>query len=327
MERQKAEARANWAGSGEAATETVWFGVKDRVGATEFLGYETEHAEGVVTALVKSGRRSSAEPGDEIAVVVNQTPFYGESGGQQGDTGAITGEGRLGSRASTRRKSAATSSIHIATVTEAQSSVGDALRTAHVDHERRRTPSAPTIRRPIFCMKRCAMCSATMLRRKARLWRPTGCASTSLIPSRSPTRRSAEVETMANEIILQNAPVTTRLMAVDDAIAEGAMALVRRKIRRGGSRRVDGHGDHGDKAAIDLLDGTVRRHACAPDWRYRPGPHRGRRRGCVGRAPPGGAWPATRAPDLAAESRRMRRLAGTAQNHASEVLARGGGPD
>jgi alanyl-tRNA synthetase len=100
MERQKAEARANWAGSGEAATETVWFGVKDRVGATEFLGYETETAEGVITALVKSGAEiQSASKGDEIAVVVNQTPFYGESGGQQGDTGTITGEGFLAGRA------------------------------------------------------------------------------------------------------------------------------------------------------------------------------------------------------------------------------------
>src|SRR5690606_8944127 len=94
MERQKAEARANWAGSGEAATETIWFGVKDKVGATEFLGYETESAEGVITALVRDGAEvQSVAEGEAVSVVVNQTPFYGESDGQQGDTWTIYGVG------------------------------------------------------------------------------------------------------------------------------------------------------------------------------------------------------------------------------------------
>src|SRR5690606_7201976 len=93
MARQKAEARANWAGSGEAATEAVWFAVKDKAGATDFLGYETEEAEGVVMALVKDGVMvDTAVEGEEVAIVTNQTPFYGESGGQVGDTGVIEGE-------------------------------------------------------------------------------------------------------------------------------------------------------------------------------------------------------------------------------------------
>ncbi len=80
MERQKAEARANWTGSGEAATETIWFGIKDKVGATEFLGYETESAEGVIASLVRDGVEvPSVREGETISVVVNQTPFYGES--------------------------------------------------------------------------------------------------------------------------------------------------------------------------------------------------------------------------------------------------------
>src|SRR5262249_33937797 len=83
MERQKAEARASWAGSGEAATETVWFTVRDAAGATEFLGYEAEKAEGIVDAIVRDGRIvGHAEQGESVGIVVNQTPFYGESGGQ-----------------------------------------------------------------------------------------------------------------------------------------------------------------------------------------------------------------------------------------------------
>src|SRR6185503_19974439 len=94
MERQREKARASWAGSGEAATAAVWLALREKVGATEFLGYETERAEGAVVALMRDGREVERLAARETgAVILNQTPFYGESGGQIGDTGVMTGSG------------------------------------------------------------------------------------------------------------------------------------------------------------------------------------------------------------------------------------------
>src|SRR5476651_2135954 len=90
MEKQRAEARASWAGSGEAASEAQWFAVLDEVGRTEFLGYETEEAEGEIIGMVKDGARvQSAGEGETVEILTNQTPFYAESGGQAGDRGSM----------------------------------------------------------------------------------------------------------------------------------------------------------------------------------------------------------------------------------------------
>ena len=125
MDRQREKARASWSGSGDAATENVWFPLREKLGATEFLGYETESAEGVVTALVKDGKEAdSLKAGETGAIVLNQTPFYAESGGQVGDTGVLTGEG-VKFRVTDTQKKAGDLFVHLGTVEQGTLKLGD----------------------------------------------------------------------------------------------------------------------------------------------------------------------------------------------------------
>ena len=133
MEKQRQTARASWAGSGEAAASTAWFPIREKLGATEFLGYETETAEGVVTALVRDGKEvAELKAGETGAVIVNQTPFYGEFGGQVGDTGTMTGDG-VRFAVSDTQKEAGDLFVHHGTVEQGTLKVGQAL-ALNVDH-------------------------------------------------------------------------------------------------------------------------------------------------------------------------------------------------
>jgi len=131
-----AKARESWKGSGDTASESVWFQLREKLGATEFLGYETESAEGVVSALVRDGKEVDAlKKDDSGAVVLNQTPFYGESGGQVGDTGLMTGEG-VRFRVTDTQKKAGDLFVHLGIVEQGTLKVGTALQ-LDVDHSRR----------------------------------------------------------------------------------------------------------------------------------------------------------------------------------------------
>src|SRR5262249_5913391 len=137
MERQREKARASWAGSGEAASEAIWFPLRERLGATEFLGYETESAEGVVAALVKDGKETDGlKAGETGAIVLNQTPFYAESGGQVGDTGVMVGEGGVTFRVTETQKKLGDLFVHVGTVEQGALKIGTALQ-LEVDHARR----------------------------------------------------------------------------------------------------------------------------------------------------------------------------------------------
>ncbi|MFD1197039.1 alanine--tRNA ligase [Brucella gallinifaecis] len=258
MQRQKAEARANWSGSGEAATETIWFGIKDKVGVTEFLGYETESAEGIITALVRDGAEvASVAEGEAVSVVVNQTPFYGESGGQQGDTGTISGEGFVITVTDTQKKGEGVF-VHTGKVTKGSVKVGEAVE-LKVDSERRtRIRSNHSATHLLHEALRETL--GSHVAQKGSLVAPDRLRFDFSHPKPISAEELTAVENLANEIILQNAPVTTRLMAVDDAIAEGAMALFGEKY--GDEVRVVSMGTakHGEKAgkaySVELCGGT-----------------------------------------------------------------------
>ncbi|MGY6709613.1 MAG: alanine--tRNA ligase [Rhizobiaceae bacterium] len=258
MERQKAEARAAWSGSGEAATEAVWFALRDRLGATDFLGYSTEKAEGVVTALVRDGAEvAEAGEGDDIALIVNQTPFYGESGGQVGDTGVIRGEGFEIAIAETQKKADGLF-VHLGKITSGTVAT-NAVVEMEVDHARRaRIRSNHSATHLVHEALREVL--GTHVAQKGSLVAPDRLRFDFSHPKPIDDAELQAVEDIANEIVLQNQPVTTRLMAVDDAIAEGAMALFGEKY--GDEVRVVRMGTalRGDKAgkpySVELCGGT-----------------------------------------------------------------------
>ncbi|WP_157015427.1 alanine--tRNA ligase [Mesorhizobium xinjiangense] len=258
MERQKAEARANWAGSGEAATEVVWFSVKDKVGATEFLGYETEDAEGVVTALVRDGAQiDAAQTGEEVAIVVNQTPFYGQSGGQVGDTGMMKGEGFSVAISDTQKKGDGVF-VHYGKVTSGTMKTG-AVVEMQVDHARR-TKLRANHSATHLLHEALRETLGTHIAQKGSLVAPDRLRFDFSHPKPIGPEELERVEDMSNAIVLQNSPVETHLMAVDDAIAKGAMALFGEKY--GDEVRVVsmGTGISGEKAgkpySIELCGGT-----------------------------------------------------------------------
>ena len=223
MERQRAEARANWHGSGDQATEGVWFALREKFGATEFLGYEAEKAEGVVFALVRDGAEvQEANAGDDVAIIVNQTPFYGESGGQQGDRGTIRGDGVAIAVTDTQKKADGVF-VHYGKVTEGVLKPGAEVE-LEIDHERRtRLRSNHSATHLIHEALREVL--GTHVAQKGSLVAADRLRFDFSHPKPMSQQEIEVVEEIANEVILQNAPVRTRLMALEDARETGAMAL------------------------------------------------------------------------------------------------------
>jgi len=258
MDRARAEARKAWAGSGEAADEALWFDLRERLGATEFLGYETLAAEAEVLALVAGGEEVMRfdEAGGEVQVIVNQTPFYGESGGQIGDSGRMVVPGGAVLAVTDTQKKLGDLHVHTARLEEGSLAVGDAVE-LRVDGARR-----AAIRRNH---------SATHLLHRAlrdTLGAHVAQKGSLVAPDRlrfdishqkpMAADELAAVGVAVNDRIRLNAPVATRLMATDSAIEAGALALFGEKygdevrvVTMGGE-----DGDGGRAWSVELCGGT-----------------------------------------------------------------------
>jgi alanyl-tRNA synthetase len=223
MERQRAEARKAWSGSGDAATETVWFAIKDRVGATEFLGYDAEKAEGVIAAIVRDGAEAqSLGQGQSGLVVVNQTPFYGESGGQVGDSGILTAAGVRAHVTDTQKK-LGDLFIHFVDVKDGELRVGMPVELA-VDTDRRAAIRANHSATHLL-HEALRIVLGDHVAQKGSMVASDRLRFDFAHPKPISDEELARVEDIANRVTLQNEPVVTRLMAVDEAIESGARAL------------------------------------------------------------------------------------------------------
>lgn len=254
MAEQKAAARAAWKGSGEKASDDVWFDIAEEYGSTEFTGYSGEEGEGQIIALVKDGARvETGSAGESLILVTNQTPFYAESGGQMGDTGRVRGDAGLEAEISDTSKPLGRLHAHHATIKSGRVKVGDAVR-LEVDAERRARIRANH--------------SATHLLHAAlrhRLGSHVTQKGSQVSPDRfrfdfsHPKPMSAEdigaVEAEVNRHLRENEAVTTRLMTPEEAIEAGAMALFGEKY--GDEVRVLSMGRGGSSSySVELCGGT-----------------------------------------------------------------------
>jgi alanyl-tRNA synthetase len=255
MEKQKAKARASWSGSGEAATETVWFALREKLGATDFLGYETEVAEGVVQALVRDGKEvTELKKGETGAVVLNQTPFYGESGGQVGDTGVLIGEG-VRFRVTDTQKKAGDLFVHSGTVEEGTLKLNTPL-ALDVDHARRTAIRANHSATHLL-HEALRQVLGDHVAQKGSLVAPDRLRFDFSHPKPITPEELEKVEDLANDFVLQNSPVTTRVMALDDARSSGARALFGEKY--GDEVRVVAMGEGSGNTmgwSVELCGGT-----------------------------------------------------------------------
>jgi alanyl-tRNA synthetase len=260
MQEQRTRARAAWAGSGDAATERVWFELKEKTGATEFLGYATETAEGEILAIAQNGASvESAAPGTEVAIILNQTPFYGESGGQVGDTGTITGPDNLLITITDTQKKLGDLFVHYGRIESGTAKLGQPV-VATVDHARRGAIRAhhsathllhEALRRKL----------GTHVQQKGSLNAPDRLRFDVSQPRPITADELQWVEAEVNAKIRENSEDTTRLMTPEAAVELGAMALFGEKY--GDEVRVVAMGEpDGNKPAwsIELCGGThVRR--------------------------------------------------------------------
>jgi alanyl-tRNA synthetase len=258
MERQRAAARKAWTGSGEAATDALWFELHERLGATEFLGYQTENAEGTIVALVRAGEPvERASSGDEVEVLVNQTPFYGESGGQMGDTGTIVTAAGAEVVVRDTQKRLGALHAHIGTVSRGEIALGDMVE-LWVDGARRTDLRAHHSATHILheALRRHLGEHVTQ---KGSLVAPDRLRFDFSHPKALGREDLLVIEADVNRQIRGNDAVLTRFMTPEEAVEEGALALFGEKygeevrvVSMGGEEPLKGGGYY----STELCGGT-----------------------------------------------------------------------
>jgi alanyl-tRNA synthetase len=262
MAEQKAAARKAWAGSGEAATETLWFDLREQLGATEFLGYETTSAEGEVVALVADGQVvQHLNAGQAGAVIVNQTPFYGESGGQVGDQGQISSAAGFDFAVADVSRKLGDLVVHLGTVNKGQIAPGDAVELLVDSGRRDRLRANHSATHLLHEALRDAL--GDHVTQKGSLVEPGRLRFDFSHPKTVTAEQLTAVEATVNSRILANDPVLTRLMSPEEAIAAGALALFGEKygeevrvVSMGGSAQSADRGAPVGYYSTELCGGT-----------------------------------------------------------------------
>lgn len=255
MEKQKAEARAAWKGSGSSATETVWFEAQEEFGATEFVGYSTTHAEGTINRIViGEAVVEKASKGDGVSILTNQTPFYAESGGQVGDIGSFITSGGAEIKITDTQKKLGSLHVHMGMVVTGDISLNDVVE-MNVDVANRNMIRANhSVTHILHAALRNHL--GDHLTQKGSL---VAADKMRFDISHSKALSDEEIKTVENDvnhIIRQNTEVTTRLMTPDEAIDAGAMALFGEKY--GDEVRVVAMGKAADGKdySVELCGGT-----------------------------------------------------------------------
>jgi len=255
MAEQKAKARAAWKGSGEKASDELWFDLAEEFGATEFTGYSGHEGEGVVLALIKDGQRvQSAGEGEEVSVVLNQTPFYGESGGQVGDAGKLTSLKGLEAIVSDTSKPLGKLHVLHAKVQKGEVHVGETLHQAVDSGRRAATRANHSATHLLHAALRNVL--GEHVSQKGSLVAPDRLRFDFSHPKALSPDEIAAIEADVNAEIRANEQVSTRLMTPDDAVAAGALALFGEKY--GDEVRVLSMGRQGDDRhySVELCGGT-----------------------------------------------------------------------
>ncbi|MBS4774215.1 MAG: alanine--tRNA ligase [Proteobacteria bacterium] len=248
MERQKAEARKNWAGSGDAGTEKIWFELQDKLGSTEFVGYNTMASDAVVTALVQNNMSVDSVSGGEFSLLANQTPFYAEMGGQVGDKGRIVSDKFEAEVIDTKKKLNGLH-VHVCKLLRGSVNVGDSASFRVDVQNRRNIQGNHTVTHLLH--KALQKKYGKNVTQKGSYVAPDRMRFDIAYNRQIPESEIRELENDVNDMIRANYPVTTKLMSQEEAVKAGAMALFGEK-----------YGDEvrvvcvGDGVSMELCGGT-----------------------------------------------------------------------